>query len=228
MAGSTRTGLHRVRRVVALTLAALGVVAILPAGVAASAGCGGVQRRGATTKLAAGPAPLIVGDSVLLGAMPQVARVGLRINAAGCRGWSEGLSVLRAQRRAGTLPPAVVMMLGTNYGISRRAIDVALSVVGRDRALIVLTPREVFGEEGADAAAVRAAGRRYPDRLLVLDWAKHTRGKGSWFQPDGIHLTLRGALGLARFLRAVTPFAGGIPAIEAGVRQDGRVPVGLP
>ena len=209
-----------------LAVVAAGLVTLGAAGALADmavAGCGGVQVRRATTPLRSGPPPLVVGDSVLLGAMPQVARVGLQIDAHGCRGWGEGLGVLRARRRASTLPKAVVMMLGTNYGITRASIRAAMAIVGRHRALIVLTPREVFGEEGADAAAVRAAGRAFPERLLVLDWAKHTRSRGSWFQPDGIHLTAQGAVGLARFLRAVTPFAGGIPAFERGARQEGRV-----
>jgi len=211
----------------ALAAACLLALASAPA-FAPAQGCGGVQKRQALKPAAGGRAPLIVGDSVLLGAMPQVARTGLQINAHGCRGWSEGMAVLRALRRAGTLPPAVVIMLGTNYGITRASIRTALAIVGPDRALVLLTPREVLGEEGSDAAAVRAAGIAYPDRLLVLDWARHTRGRGSWFQPDGIHLTARGAAGLARFLAAVRPYAGGIPVAQSDVRPGERVAAPLP
>lgn len=200
------------------------LVAVLLLGApAAQAGCGGVQHRAARKHLWAGPAPLIIGDSVLLGAMPQVAAAGFEIDTRGCRGWSEGMAVLRARRRAGTLPPEVVVQLGTNFNITRAAIRTALAIVGRERVLVLLTPREVFGEDGADAAAVRAAGRAYPDRILVLDWVRHTQGHSDWFAPDGIHLGPRGASGLARFLRQAARFASGPPRRSGGFRQDGRV-----
>jgi hypothetical protein len=204
----------------ALALAAATVLLSAPA---AQAGCGGVQHRAARKHLTAGRAPLMIGDSVLLGAMPEVTRAGFEIDTRGCRGWSEGMNVLRARRHAGTLPPEVVVQLGTNFNITRASIRTALSIVGPGRVLVLLTPREVFGEDGADAAAVRAAGRAYPDRILVLDWVRHTRGHSSWFAPDGIHLSGRGAAGLARFLRTAARYAAGPPRRASGFHQDGRV-----
>jgi hypothetical protein len=88
--------------------------------------------------------------------------------------------------------------------------------------------KALTGEEGADADAVRAAGRAHPDRIVVLDWARHTRGRDAWLQPDGIHLTDRGAAALARFLAAATPYAGGPVRTEDGARQEGAIAVGLP
>lgn len=210
----------------ALALLAATAAALLAAGPA-QAGCGGVQHRRALVRPRTGPPPLMIGDSVLLGALDQVSRAGFDIDTRGCRGWSEGMAVLRARRRARILPPEVVVQLGTNYDITAASIRTALAILGPDRLLVLLTPREVFGESGADAAAVRAAGRRYPDRVLVLDWVAHTQGHASWFQPDGIHLTERGAAGLARFVATVRRYAAGIPRVTPAVRQDGGVPVGL-
>jgi len=192
--------------VLAVSLAALS--ASVPV---ANAGCGGVQRVQPKKHLSDNRAPLIVGDSVLLGAMPNVAREGFEVNARGCRGWGEGLAYLRARRHAHTLPKLVVLQLGTNWSITRTDIRKALDITGQRRVLAIMTPREVGGFGGSDAAAVRAAGKRYPDQVVVLDWVKHTRYRGDWFAPDGIHLTFKGMTGFARFLRSVTTFVGGVP-----------------
>jgi len=49
-------------------------------------------------------------------------------------------------------------------------------------------------------APLRAAGRRHPERVVVLDWVAYSAGHPSWFAPDGLHLGPGGAEGLARLL----------------------------
>lgn len=206
-----------VRRAVTASAAML-VSAVLLAVPAshAEAGCGGVQRVLPKRHITENRAPLIVGDSVLLGAMPEVAREGFEVNARGCRGWGEGVAYLRARRHAHTLPRLVVMQLGTNWSITVADIRKALDVTGKRRVLAILTPREVGGYGGSDARSVRAAGKRYPEQVVVLDWVKHTRYKSQWFAPDGIHLSFSGISGLARFLRGATQYADGMPATDRG------------
>jgi hypothetical protein len=112
----------------------------------------------------------------------------------------EGLRVIRARRRAGRLPPFVVIALGTNLNITPAQIRAALGIVGRKRLLGLVTPREDGGGSGSDAAVVRRAGRRYRGRVLVLDWVAFSAGRGGWFGGDGIHLGPGGAAGLGRLL----------------------------
>src|SRR5215210_2347800 len=103
----------------ALSLTALICLALLASTAqSAHAGCGGVRRLQPSKKLVENRAPLIIGDSVLLGVMPEVAREGFEVNAHGCRGWSEGLAYLRARRHAHSLPHLVVLQLGTNWSIT--------------------------------------------------------------------------------------------------------------
>ena len=98
----------------------------------------------------------------------------------GCRQMSEGLGVLRA--RAGSLPRFVVVGLGTNWTVTLDQIRQALRIVGRERVLGLVTPREVGGvrelRPGGDArgrqalAEPRARGRlgraqRRPQRLVL-------------------------------------------------------------
>jgi hypothetical protein len=80
--------------------------------------------------------------------------------------------------------------------------------VGRKRTLGLVTPRELGGGSGRDAANVRWAGRRFGGRVRVLDWVRVSRGKGGWFQPDGLHLTFSGARHFASLIARATPLAG--------------------
>jgi hypothetical protein len=206
-------------RALAAAAVVVALALVLVAAPAAHAGCGGVQYLAPKRQVVDNRPPMIIGDSVLLGAMPQVAARGFRVNARGCRGWGEGHELVKRLRRAKILPHLVVMQLGTNWSISVERIRRTSAVMGPRRVLAVMTPREVGGFGGADARAVRAAGRRYPDRVVVLDWARATRSKPGWFAPDGIHLTPSGARGLGRFLRAALPYA------DKGARADRPVPV---
>jgi hypothetical protein len=143
----------------------------------------------------------------MLLALPNLRRIGFEANARGCRGMEEGLDLLARRRRQGRLPHLVVLALGTDFTVRRRHIRRALHIIGNGRVLGLVTPRELGGRGGADAEAMRSAGRVYKRRVKVLDWVRFSRGKGGWFQPDGTHLTFAGARAFARLHRQVLPFA---------------------
>jgi hypothetical protein len=190
------------------TLALLLVALLVPA--PAGAACGGVQQYAPKPgqKRVKGRPPLAIGDSVMLLALEALAKRGFVANARGCRGFEEGLAVLRRRRARDRLPRLVVIALGADFSISRREIRVALRLIGPDRVLGLVTPRELGGGAGRDAANVRWAGRRYPARVEVLDWVRLSRGRGGWFQPDGLHLTYAGARHFARLIATALPLAG--------------------
>jgi hypothetical protein len=193
-----------------LTFAAVLAAAAVAAGAgapAALAGCGGVETSQPTKKLGDFRAPLIIGDSVLLGAIPNVARQGFEVDTHGCRQWTEGEAVVRAHKRRGTLPHEVVMFLGADWTVSRAQIAGTLHLLGPKRVLVLVTPREVGGGGSSDAEHMRQAGKLHPTRILVLDWVRYTRHKSRWFAPDGLHLGPGGAQGLAHFLRRALPYA---------------------
>ncbi|MET0973098.1 MAG: hypothetical protein ABWY95_06745 [Thermoleophilaceae bacterium] len=172
---------------------------LLVAVPAASADCGGVVRKAAQRDAGPGRPPLAVGDSVMLGAVDELAAVGFDVDARGCRQMSEAVDVLRSRGRG--LPKVVVVFVGANWTISIREVRAALGVVGPSRVLGLVTPRETGGGSGSDAAVVRAAGRRWPDRVRVLDWVLYTAGHGEWFASDGLHLGPGGADAMARLFR---------------------------
>jgi hypothetical protein len=193
-----RTGLRIALLALAMTLALEGT---------ATAGCGNAKHASPTRRIAGSRAPLIIGDSVVLGAVAQIAAEGFEVDTRGCRQISEGLGILASRKRAKTLPHFVVLALGTNGYIRAGDIREALRILGPDRILGLVTPRELGGGESSDARAIRAAGRRFPDRIRVLDWVRFSAGEGGWFAGDGIHLGPSGARGLARLLREALPLA---------------------
>jgi len=147
-----------------------------------------------------GRAPLAIGDSVLLGAAPAVAARGYEVDVRGCRPMSEGLALLRARAAAGTLPPFVVIVLGTNGPIAWSDLDAALRIVGPKRLLGLVTPRELGGGWGSDTTTIRAFARAKPGRTLLIDWVAYAGARGGLTYSDGIHLAPAGQAGMASLL----------------------------
>jgi hypothetical protein len=148
------------------------------------------------------PPPLAIGDSVMLGAVEPLRRRGFEVDARGCRQMGKGLKLLGARVGAGSLPQTVVIALGTNWTVTSGQIRRALRIMGRRRVLGLVTPRETGGAASADQAAIRAAGRRWPRRVKVVDWVTHSAGRRAWFGSDGLHLTPKGARAFARQISA--------------------------
>jgi hypothetical protein len=178
--------------------AAVGGLAAAAAALAAPAAadaCGVLKHHAPVANERQSPAPLAVGDSVMLGAVPQLRRAGFEVNARGCRQMSDGLRLLERRRGAGSLPDVVVVALGHNWTITIDDIRRALMILGPERMLGMVTPRGGFA---AARAAIGAAGRRWPARVKVLPWAARSAGKPwTW---DGLHLTPAGARAFARLL----------------------------
>jgi len=191
----------------AIVVPCVAVALALTLGAGAAHACGDAKHASAVKRGAGGRAPLVIGDSVLLGAVGPVAAAGFEVDTRGCRQMREGLRIIAARRRAKTLPRLVVIALGANGSIARGQIREAMKLVGRDRVLGLVTPRELGGGESSDARAIRAAGRRFPDRVGVLDWVRFSAGHGGWFAGDGLHLGPGGARGLASLLRRALPLA---------------------
>ena len=191
------------RRLGVLAAATVSLLAAAPA----QAGCGSTVTARPTHKLGDFTAPLMIGDSVLLGAVPQVARDGFEINTRGCREWNEGTHIVFQRKRAGTLPHMVGMFLGADWTVSIPQIRKVMAIMGPTRVLVLVTPRELGGKGGSDAQHMRHVAKQFPTRVLLLDWVKFTAPHPKWFAPDGLHLGYGGAAALARFLKRAVPYA---------------------
>jgi hypothetical protein len=181
-----------------LVHAVVGLAVVAPA---AYAQCGGVEEEKPRKNVSLGRAPIAIGDSPMLLALPDLAQIGYRANARGCRQWPEGLSLIRKLRNQDKLPRLVVVALGSNGSVSRNNIHDALDLVGKKRTLGLVTPRETGGGSSSDADVVRSEARKHKNRITLLDWVDRAGGHPSWFQPDGLHLTLAGAAAFADLLK---------------------------
>ena len=124
----------------------------------------------------------------MLLAVEPLARAGFEANARGCRPVYEGLDLLARRKRQRRLPKVVLMHLGLNAGITTADIRRALGIMGRRRILVLVTPRG-----GHDTRIIRAAGRHWPRRVRVLDWAHLYHGHHEYFsEPHGLHLSQTG------------------------------------
>jgi hypothetical protein len=187
------------------------VVAALVAAESAASSCGGTETSAPTKQVnPKGRPPLALGDSVMLLALPDLAKHGYHANARGCRQWYQGVAMLHQRRAHNRLPHLVTMALGSNGPVTGDDIRAALAAVPKNRVLALVTPRDYHGASGDGAAKMRAAARRHKHRILLLDWLRyssHHRGHRGWFGPDGLHLTYTGAKAYARFLGKAIPFA---------------------
>lgn len=201
-------------------------------------GCGEVEsvssRRDVNPR---GLEPYAFGDSVMHPAIFELAERGFNANSRGCRSFNEGVRLLRGLARQDKLPHLVVMALGTDGRVTPEMIDRALGILGPDRVLGLVTPRESGGGAKFDAVTMRRAAARNPRQILLLDWVEYSQGHGTWFQPDGTHLTIpagNGAfaafLGRAiRFARegrfsngATIPAGGALPPPPIDVKPHGK------
>lgn len=198
----------------ALAGSALSLCILVAAGAAPALACDTRERAASASDRLRGPAPWAIGDSTAILATPLLARLGVDADAKGCRQFDEGIAMVARRGRRG--PNAVVLALGANAGVARTQIARARAVLGRSRFLVLVTPRNYASAR----AAMLAAQRAHPDRVLTLDWTARSNAHQSWFFGDGLHVSHTGARAWARMIReALAPFF--------GPPRRGR-PLGLP
>ena len=163
-----------------------------------------------------GRPPIVIGDSTVLLPIPNLNAVGYSVNARGCRGFKEATHVAAKLRKKKRLPHLVLMNDYGNGGINPDRISEALDALGRSRVLGLVT--EYNADTGhppaPDTDVLYQARKRYPHRILVLDWVKysllHHKAEpkaGAWFLPDLFHPNFTGAEAYAQFLARALPYA---------------------
>jgi hypothetical protein len=191
----------------ALTAVVLAVALTVLVAPPSRAACGGVVDVPAAHHPRGELPPLAIGDSTMLLAAYSLASAGFEVNAHGCRQYPEALALLRARRAAGKLPHMVVVALGADGVVTPDDVGVTLGLLCCHSWLVLVTPRELGGGSGSDAAVVRQDAREHPHRIILLDWVKYSAGHGNWFQPDGLHLTTAGAAAFTQLLKQALPAA---------------------
>jgi lysophospholipase L1-like esterase len=161
-----------------------------------------------TAPVVAGAAPITapgifaIGDSVMLGAAPQLRAKGIGVDAAESRQWNTGASILGMRAAAGQLPRVVVVHLGTNGPINAGQVDAMMRVLGGHR-VVLITAHEPRWWQNQVNDTLRAGVARWPGTVL-LDWDAEGSVHPEWFYNDRIHLRPRGAQAYADLVAALT------------------------
>jgi peptidoglycan/LPS O-acetylase OafA/YrhL len=149
------------------------------------------------------PGVTFIGDSVLLGASPELqARMPTAVvDAHQGRQWWEAAADLRTMAAEGRLTSHVVLHLGNNGTLTDELFDevmAALAGVERVSVLTVRVPREW---EGTVNDAIWRADARYPN-VDVIDWRSLSDGHPEYFGSDGVHVGSTGRVAYADFVLA--------------------------
>jgi hypothetical protein len=134
-------------------------------------------------------ANVAIGESVMVGAKPQLEAAGVLVNAKENRG-PEGVknAILQLVESGDIgLGTTLVIQVGTNAPVSDKEFDAIMSAVPADVAGVVfLTLRADVDWVPGNNEKINALPSRYAN-VRILDWATESQQIG--LCPDGIHIT---------------------------------------
>ncbi len=145
---------------------------------------------------------VVYGDSVPLGAIPQLTRAFATVaNHAveGEQAWDLLPKMIR-DADAGALRDKIVLLhTGDNGLIPAAELDRALTAAHGAKRVIVVTPHTPKQWEGPNVETVRDVVSRH-DGVALLDWNDAVKDGSDWLWDDGIHLTPRGRVAYTRLV----------------------------
>ena len=147
-----------------------------------------------TTQPAAKIDVLAIGDSVMLGAAPEMAKYGITVDAKKSRPFKVALEIIMYVKATGALGDNVIIHLGTNSATKAETMDAIFGALSGVKKVIVLT-NAVPGhdwEEGNNTL-IRALPDKYPN-VTVLDWKLLVDPHPEWVYDDGTHLRPKGQI----------------------------------
>ncbi len=142
-----------------------------------------------TTEAPPVPIPqLALGDSVMLGAAPQLKEQGFTVDAVESRQFSNGVDTVQTLQEQGRLGDVVVLHLGTNGTIGTANMDAMMEAVADVPQVLLLTLDAPVEWVPANNTLIFETAGRY-ENVSLLDWAGLTADcPGDCFASDGYHL----------------------------------------
>ncbi len=148
-----------------------------------------------------------IGDSVMLGAKPNLRQRGIVVDAVVSRQFADAVRIVKQKAAAGTLRRKVIVHLGTNgILIQPSQCDTIAKRAGKQRHVYLMTvtgPTKYPNIRKAQNTRLRACAARHANTSL-LGWYAYSRGHGGWFYSDGMHLTPAGRRAYAAFVDSRT------------------------
>ena len=144
-----------------------------------------------------------LGDSVMLGAKPNLAARGFVVDATGSRQFSAAVSIVRTKAALGVLRRNVIIALGTNGYIRLSDCKAVVAAAGTGRRVFLVTNRVPRVWQAQNNAVLRTCDAYFSSsRVVLVDWYTYSKGRTSWFYADGIHLKPAGRSAYAVLLDA--------------------------
>jgi peptidoglycan/LPS O-acetylase OafA/YrhL len=143
-----------------------------------------------TTVPVADRPPLAIGESVMLGAAPQMQAGGFVVNADESRQGEITAEIVGQYRASGQIGKIIVIQVGTNGPVSQETYDKIMSFLPPEEVeqVIFLTVAAPRGWIEPNNAIIWSLQGRYPN-VKVLDWAGFVvSGQVPGLAGDGIHL----------------------------------------
>ena len=129
-----------------------------------------------------------LGDSVMKGAAPTLAELGIVVDAVQDRQGKMGADIFIQLQDLGVTMDAVVIHLGTNGPMSQKTLDSMMEAVAGVPRVVILTGKANRGWTDKNNKKIRALPSAYPN-VVVLDWELvATLCEGKCLTADGIHL----------------------------------------
>ena len=133
-----------------------------------------------------------LGDSVMKGAAPALADLGVVVDAVQDRQGKMGADIFVQLKDLGVTMDAAVVHLGTNGPMSQETLDTMMQAVSAVPRVVVLTSKAYRDWTDANNEKIRALPTVYPN-VTVLDWQLiATLCPGNCLTADGIHLEREG------------------------------------
>jgi len=125
---------------------------------------------------------------------------GAAIDGMVSRQFETGISVVQADRAAGTLGNVLVVELGTNGTVTDADFDAMMQAAAGVRRVVFVNVDVPRDWEATDNAVLAAGVARYPGQAVLADWYSLSVGHPEWFTPDQVHLEPAGAQALANLV----------------------------
>jgi hypothetical protein len=148
-----------------------------------------------------------IGDSVMLGAAPQLAAVtpGIYVDAAVGRQVSAAITLLRELQARGELGGILLIDMGNNGTFTDAQFDAIMAVAGPARRVVFVDLKEPRSWEAANNAVIARGVARYENAVMV-DWRAASIDHPEFFYSDLIHLRPAGA---ATYAALIAPYVNG-------------------
>ena len=135
---------------------------------------------------------LTLGDSVMKGAAPALADLGIVVDAVQDRQGKMGADIFVQLKELGVTMDAAVVHLGTNGPMSQETLDTMMQALSEVPRVVVLTSKAYRDWTDSNNEKIRALPATYPN-VTVLDWQLvATLCAGNCLTADGIHLGREG------------------------------------